>query len=52
MIHEFQQSDVELKECTHHLVVYIERQLLVELVRGYPSDWRAHYLYLVVNPLD
>ena len=51
-VDELEQTDVKFSEGTHYLVIYIERQSLVELIRGYPSDWDSHDLYSVVDALD
>ena len=52
MIHEFHQCYVELEECAHDLVVYVEGQPLVKLIRSDPSNRCAHYFHLVVYALD
>jgi hypothetical protein len=51
-VHKFEERLVELKEGCHDLVVDIEGQALVELVRGDPSDLLAHDFHLIVNTLD
>lgn len=52
VVDEPKQCYVELQEGGHDLVVNIERQSLVELVRGYPGDVLAHDFCLIINTLD
>lgn len=52
VVDEPDQGGIELQESGHDLVIDIERQPLVELVRSDPGNVLSHNLNLVVNTLD
>jgi len=51
-VNKLKYCSIELKECAHNLIVNIKWKTLVELIRGYPSDWLTHDFNLIVNTLD
>ena len=51
-VHEPHQGSVEFHKGAHNFVVHIERQSLVELVGGHPSDLLSHNLNTVVDTFD
>ena len=52
VVGESEQRDIKLGECSHHFVVNIEGQSLIELVWLDPGNLLSHNFHSVIDALD